>query len=64
MDVAQDIVRATEDVKVAIDAKAALRDDVESETWSGADHEAPVLRRKVLAVFSHLSASGLHEQGW
>ena len=64
MDVAQDIVRPYEDVKVAIDAKSAPRDDVESETWSGADHDPPILRRKVLAVFTHVHPSGLHEQGW
>ena len=64
VDVAQDIVRPYEDVKVAIDAKSAPRDDVESETWSGADHDPPILRRKVLAVFTHVHPSGLHEQGW
>ena len=66
MDIALDLVRATEDVKVAIAAKSAPRDDfdADAETWSGADHEPPVLRRKILAVVAHLHPSGLHEQGW
>lgn len=68
MDVALDLVRATEDVKVAIAAKSAPRDDfdADAETWSGAGagHGPPVLRRKILAVVAHLHPSGLHEQGW
>ena len=66
MDVVQDIIRPTEDVKVAIDARSALRPDSDSEkeTWSGSDHEPPVPRRKILAVVSHVHADGEHEHGW
>ena len=33
-DVVQDIIRPTEEVKVAIDARAAPRADADSETWT------------------------------
>ena len=77
MDVAQRLVRSSEDVTVAIAATAAPRDLTEDdkdedgdsdgmsdlEAWPGAEHWlAP--RRKVLAVFAHVNASGTHQQGW
>ena len=64
MDVALDLVRATEDVKVAIDARSAPRTDADSENWSVNDHEPPVPRRKILAVVVHAHGGGRHEQGW
>lgn len=66
LDIALEITRPTEDVKVAIDARSAPRPDSDSEkeTWSGSDHEPPVPRRKILAVVSHVHADGEHEHGW
>ena len=69
MDVAQDIIRPTEDVKVAIDARSApIPDDTQSvlseDSWAGHDHELPLPRRKILAVVAHIHPSGKHEQGW
>ncbi len=64
MDVAQDIIRPTEDVKVAIDARFAPRTDVDSENWSVNDDEPSVPRRKILAVIVHVHSDGRHEQGW
>ena len=63
-DVVQDIIGPTEEVKVAIDARAAPRTDADSETWTVSEHEPPVPRRKILAVVSHLQPTGKHEQGW
>ncbi|RPD60669.1 DNase I-like protein [Lentinus tigrinus ALCF2SS1-7] len=65
LDIAQEIIRPTEDVKVAIDTRSAPRPDSESEqeTWPGSDHEPPVPRRKILAVVSHVHADGKHEHG-
>ncbi|PIL28842.1 hypothetical protein GSI_08888 [Ganoderma sinense ZZ0214-1] len=62
-DVAQDIIRPTEDVKVAIDASSVSRTEADSDTWTVSDHEPPVRRRKILALVSHVHASGKHEQG-
>ncbi|TFK84297.1 DNase I-like protein [Polyporus arcularius HHB13444] len=64
-DIAQEITRPTEDVKVAIDARSVPRiaDEAEKETWSGSDHEPTVPRRKILAVVSHVHADGKHEHG-
>ncbi|TBU57913.1 DNase I-like protein [Dichomitus squalens] len=62
-EVAQDIIRPTEEVKVAIDARTAPRADADSETWTVSEHEPPVPRRKILAVVSHLQPNGKHEQG-
>lgn len=64
VDVAQDIIRPTEEVKVAIDAGTAVRTEADSDTWTVSDNEPPVRRRKILAVISHFYASGKHEQGW
>ncbi|KAH9925009.1 DNase I-like protein [Epithele typhae] len=61
MDVAQEMIRATEEVTIAIDAKSSIRDDVDSDTW--ADHEPPVQRRKIIAVVTHPHPNGLHVQG-
>ncbi|KAI0752588.1 DNase I-like protein [Daedaleopsis nitida] len=63
MDVAQDIIRPTEDVKVAIDARSVPRADADSETWSVSDHEPTLPRRKILAVVVHVHPNGRHEQG-
>ncbi len=65
-DIAQEITRPTEDVKVAIDARSVPRiaDEAEKETWSGSDHEPTVPRMKILAVVSHVHADGKHEHGW
>lgn len=64
VDVVQDIIRPTEEVKVAIDAGTAPRTEADSDTWTVSDHEPPVRRRKILAVVSHIHASGKYEQGW
>ncbi len=64
MDVVQDIIRPTEEVKVAIDAGTASRSEADSDTWTVSDHEPPVRRRKILAVVSHFRGDGKHEQGW
>ena len=64
MDVVQDIIRPTEDVKVAIDARSAPRTDADPETWSGYDHEPLTPRRKILAVVVHVHPNGKHEHGW
>lgn len=64
MDVVQDIIRPTEDVKVAIDARSVPRADADSETWSVSDHEPTLPRRKILAVVVHVHPNGRHEQGW
>ncbi|KAM5546090.1 hypothetical protein V8D89_000216 [Ganoderma adspersum] len=63
VDVAQDIIRPTEEVKVAIDAGTAPRTEADLDTWTVSDHEPPVRRRKILAVVSHFHASGKYEQG-
>ncbi|KAI0672158.1 hypothetical protein C8Q78DRAFT_990674 [Trametes maxima] len=64
MDVVQDLIRPTEEAKVAIEARPSPSSDADSETWSGAGDAPPVLRRKILAVVSHLHADGKHEHGW
>lgn len=63
-DVAQDIIRPTEDVKVAIDAGTASRSEADSDTWTVSGNQFPVHRRKILAVVSHFHADGKHEHGW
>ncbi|KAH9848135.1 DNase I-like protein [Lenzites betulinus] len=63
MDIVQDLIRPTEEAKVAIDARSAPRTDADSETWSGAGDAPAVLRRKILAVVAHLHPNGRHEQG-
>lgn len=64
MDVVQDLIRATEEAKVAIEARSSPRNDTDSETWSSASDTPVVQRRKILAVVSHLSPNGKLEQGW
>ena len=66
LDVVQDLIRPTEEVKVAIEARSPPRTDTESDTWSSASAaDVPVVhRRKILAVVSHLNADGKLEHGW
>ncbi|KAI0819892.1 DNase I-like protein [Trametes gibbosa] len=63
MDIVQDLIRPTEEAKVAIDARSAPRTDADSETWSGAGDAPAVQRRKILAVVAHLHPNGRHEHG-
>ncbi|KAI8989001.1 DNase I-like protein [Trametes punicea] len=63
MDIVQDLLRPTEEAKVAIEARSAPRTDTDSETWSGAGDVPVVQRRKILAVVSHVLPDGKHERG-
>ncbi|KAI0366527.1 DNase I-like protein [Pilatotrama ljubarskyi] len=63
LDIVQDLIRPTEEVTVAIEARPPARTDADWETWPGADDVPMAQRRKILAVVTHLHANGKHEHG-